>query len=127
MTTRANNFDGNTPDGEPVDFAALLLSRQRELSARIREHGADAHALRAARGEDVADDEHDPEGSTLSAEWSRLEAIRGAEADEAAAISRALERLSSGLYGICETCGRPIPADRLAVRPFATQCVSCAS
>nr|WP_243843658.1 TraR/DksA C4-type zinc finger protein [Microbacterium endophyticum] len=110
-----------------ADFVVLLHKRQLELSERIREHDEEARALRAARTEDVADDEHDPEGSTLSLEWARLEAIREAEAGESEAIKHALERIRSGTYGVCEGCGRMIPAGRLTVRPFAAHCVSCAS
>jgi RNA polymerase-binding transcription factor DksA len=34
--------------------------------------------------------------------------------------------MDAGTYGICANCGRPIPAARLAVRPFAEYCVACA-
>lgn len=40
-------------------------------------------------------------------------------------IERALERLSRGEYGRCERCGDEIDADRLAVVPFAVECVQC--
>jgi DnaK suppressor protein len=42
-----------------------------------------------------------------------------------AQMERALERLAAGTYGICESCGRPIPAERLRLMPGATSCVSC--
>ncbi|WP_414715068.1 TraR/DksA family transcriptional regulator [Stackebrandtia sp.] len=42
-------------------------------------------------------------------------------------VERALERLEEGDYGICERCGTPIPAARLAAFPSATLCVSCKS
>ena len=41
-------------------------------------------------------------------------------------VDDALTRLDAGGYGICERCGRPIPAERLAVRPSARTCVACA-
>ena len=40
-------------------------------------------------------------------------------------ICRALDRLSVGLYGICEVCSAPISADRLSVLPEATRCLEC--
>lgn len=40
-------------------------------------------------------------------------------------ISRALARMSVGLYGICEDCSRPIPSDRLSVLPETTRCLEC--
>lgn len=32
-----------------------------------------------------------------------------------------------GKYGICESCGKPIPIERLMVLPLATNCVHCAA
>lgn len=40
-------------------------------------------------------------------------------------ISRALDRLSMGLYGHCEECAAPISSDRLSVLPEATRCLDC--
>ncbi|MFE6996196.1 TraR/DksA family transcriptional regulator [Microbacterium sp. NPDC057659] len=72
------------------------------------------------------DDEHDPEGVTLSSEWSRLSALADAAADELRQVDDALARVDAGTYGICVGCGQPIPAARLEVRPFADRCVTCA-
>ena len=43
------------------------------------------------------------------------------------AIEAALEKLSSGEYGFCESCGEPIHAKRLEAIPWATLCTSCQS
>ncbi|WP_261393890.1 TraR/DksA C4-type zinc finger protein [Microbacterium esteraromaticum] len=72
------------------------------------------------------DDEHDPEGVTLSSEWSRLSALSDAADGELRQIDDALARLDAGTYGICAQCGERIPAARLEVRPFARLCVPCA-
>lgn len=40
-------------------------------------------------------------------------------------VRRAQQAQAEGRYGICEDCGRPIPPERLAVRPEATRCVEC--
>jgi DnaK suppressor protein len=42
-------------------------------------------------------------------------------------VSRALEDLEAGQYGICRDCGVPIPPARLKALPFATRCVACQS
>ena len=39
-------------------------------------------------------------------------------------IEHALERIDSGTYGICEECGKPIPA-RLKALPMATLDAEC--
>lgn len=72
------------------------------------------------------DDEHDPEGVTLSSEWSRLSALADAAADEVRRFDDALARWDAGGYGVCARCGKPIPAGRLEALPFAELCVPCA-
>lgn len=72
------------------------------------------------------DDEHDPEGVTLSSEWSRLTALSDAATEDVRLYDEAIARWDAGTYGRCAACGRPIPAARLAARPFAELCVPCA-
>lgn len=45
--------------------------------------------------------------------------------DELGVIDNALQRLELGSYGVCESCGEPIPEERLEAMPFATTCVEC--
>ena len=40
-------------------------------------------------------------------------------------IEEALVRIRAGTYGICESCGKPIPKVRLNVLPYAADCVNC--
>jgi len=40
-------------------------------------------------------------------------------------IVAAIQRLSTGEYGICEECGDEIGVDRLKVQPMTTVCLSC--
>ena len=72
------------------------------------------------------DDEHDPEGVTLSSEWSRLTGLADAATTELRQVEDALARVAAGTYGVCMSCGHPIPAARLEARPFAELCVPCA-
>ncbi|MGF6824602.1 DnaK suppressor protein [Microbacterium sp. ZKA21] len=72
------------------------------------------------------DDEHDPEGVTLSSEWSRLTGLADAAQAELRQIEDALVRVDAGTYGVCASCGRGIPSGRLQARPFAELCVPCA-
>ncbi|MGR6319613.1 TraR/DksA C4-type zinc finger protein [Micromonospora soli] len=73
-----------------------------------------------------ADDEHDPEGATIAFERAQVAALLSAARRRLAELDAAGERLDGGTYGRCERCGSPIPAERLAVRPSARTCVSCA-
>jgi DnaK suppressor protein len=42
-------------------------------------------------------------------------------------IERALAKLADGSYGVCDSCGGPIPVGRLKVAPESVLCVACAS
>jgi DnaK suppressor protein len=41
-------------------------------------------------------------------------------------VERALEKLDQGSYGVCDSCGEPIPAGRLEVAPASALCIECA-
>lgn len=47
------------------------------------------------------------------------------ESRELAQIEIALERMRSGEYGICESCGHNISLARLQALPYATLCIKC--
>jgi RNA polymerase-binding transcription factor len=74
-----------------------------------------------------ADDEHDPEGATIAFERAQLAALLDQAEQHLADLDQALARLAAGRYGICQRCGQPIAPARLAVRPAARTCISCAS
>lgn len=51
--------------------------------------------------------------------------IRGLASQREQQILEALRRIENGTYGVCEDCGEPIGAERLAVLPEALLCVDC--
>ena len=73
------------------------------------------------------DDEHDPEGATIAFERQHTAALVGQARQHLAQIDAAIARLADGSYGVCESCGQPIGAARLAARPVTTSCITCAS
>jgi RNA polymerase-binding transcription factor DksA len=109
-----------------TDLRALLTDLRAQAAARVASTSAMLAELTHDREGSNDDDEHDPEGVTLSSEWSRLTGLAEAAASELQQVDDALARMDAGTYGICANCGRPIPAARLAVRPFAEYCVACA-
>ncbi|WP_285137991.1 TraR/DksA C4-type zinc finger protein [Microbacterium sp. lyk4-40-TSB-66] len=112
---------------DAVTATRLLDDREREVVHRLSRLREDEDSLRHDRADATADDEHDPEGSTLSGEWAQVDALRrGAEA-ERAEILAARERVTSGVFGVCERCGSAITDARLEARPFARFCIACAS
>jgi RNA polymerase-binding protein DksA len=111
---------------ELTELEALLRERRRGDVAEAERMAESLGVLLSSRSESTADDEHDPEGPTLSSEWSRLQALRSDAAHDIAAVDAALDRLRRGSYGVCARCGRPIGVDRLRARPTAELCIRCA-
>ncbi len=109
-----------------TDLRSVLTELRATAAARADAAAAALAELVHDRQGSNDDDEHDPEGVTLSSEWSRLSALSDAASAELQRVDEALQRLDAGTYGICATCGEPIPPARLEVRPFAAQCVPCA-
>ncbi len=82
--------------------------------------------MRVARSLTSADDEHDPEGSMVSLDQARDSALLAQTEHTLVELGAARERFAAGRYGVCEACGRPVPAERLQARPEARWCVPCA-
>jgi DnaK suppressor protein len=95
--------------------------------ARLGQLAVDFDELVAATVSSNADDEHDPEGSTLAFERSQVDALVQQTRHHLKEVDAAAARIADGTYGVCETCGEPIPADRLEARPVARTCIGCAS
>ena len=66
------------------------------------------------------------EGATVAFERQHLAALISQAREHLAAIDAAVRKIDSGKYEICDKCGGPIGAERLAARPSAVTCVNCA-
>lgn len=75
----------------------------------------------------ATDDEHDPDGSTVAFERSKVSAMLTHSRARLAEVEAALERMDSGAYGFCESCEGPIPVERVRARPVARLCMMCAT
>jgi RNA polymerase-binding protein DksA len=102
-----------------------LLAERDRMRRRLAELAGDFSEIVEASRATNADDEHDPEGATIAFERSQVATLRRQAARRLEEIDAALLRLDDGGYGTCERCGRPIPAERLEVRPTARTCVTC--
>lgn len=109
-----------------TELRTLLEVLRREANARTESIAGTLAELTHDRSSQSDDDEHDPEGVPLSAEWSRLTGLLDSAQEELQQVDDALLRMDAGDYGVCANCGRRIPIARLRVRPFATLCVPCA-
>ncbi|MFC8600122.1 TraR/DksA family transcriptional regulator [Isoptericola sp. NPDC057191] len=120
-TTAAGETDAR--DGAGARLRARLAEVEARLTAQRR---AVAGIVESARDANV-DDEHDPEGATLAWERQQAAALATEAERERDQLLAALDRVAEGTYGVCEVCGRPIPAARLEARPGATRCVEHAT
>ena len=64
-------------------------------------------------------------GDTATAMYDREldEGLEEGAQQTLAEIDAALQRIEDGTYGVCEICGKPIGADRLAAIPWARLCI----
>ena len=93
-----------------------------QIEALTREFDEVVAASKASN----ADDEHDPEGATIAFERQQVVALLEQARRRLADVEAAIRNVEGGIYGICESCGAPIAAERLAARPAARTCIDCA-
>jgi DnaK suppressor protein len=65
-------------------------------------------------------------GDPLIVRWELDLALREKIEQRVGQLEDALERLSNGDYGMCESCGQPIDPGRMEVLPQTTLCIRCA-
>jgi DnaK suppressor protein len=114
---------------EQVPPESRLNSDREQALGQIAELEREFAAIvaSAADGSAGSDDEHDPEGATVAFERQHVAALLAQARAHLDAIDAALRKVSSGIYEICDLCGGPIGAERLAARPAALTCVRCAA
>ena len=110
--------------GQRALLQAELELRQRQMSQQL-----DAHQEGRTRSEHARDvlaqDYDDAPQRAMDREVDM--ALSDIDAQELAAIGRALQRVHDDDYGLCVGCGREIPFGRLKVEPHALRCVACES
>jgi DnaK suppressor protein len=108
--------------------AELVKDRERlqtELAGMQQSHSIDA-GLFDADMQDTVDQHPADEGSEMFEREKNLTIRRTLEV-QVEEIDGALQKFQDGTYGICETCGKPIPEARLRAYPAATHDVDCQS
>jgi RNA polymerase-binding transcription factor DksA len=104
----------------------LIDSARSTVTERIAALSGDFAGMVAASRDANADDEHDPEGSTIAFERAQVLALLERARAELAELAAAEQRLAAGTYGRCVRCGGAIGDERLAARPAAQVCIACA-
>ena len=105
--------------GDLEQFKAELLAMRDRITGQS---GALRHA--ALQRHDEVNPEED--GTDAFMRLQTLEQV-GTQHRDIANIDDALRSIEKGTYGICDMCGERISKPRLAVLPFATNCVKCQS
>ncbi len=99
----------------------------------LQTHRAEVLAVRESSADDRAPQELD---QTRVGRLSRMDALQAQAMAEALdqrrgielkRIDAALERITSGDFGYCLTCGEPVELKRLELDPAAAQCAECAT
>jgi DnaK suppressor protein len=108
-------------------FSEILEGERHAALARIRALSVEFDDIVAASADSNNDDEHDPEGPTVAFERVRTATLLDEAKAYLADLDRAEARLAAGTFSACERCGGRIAPDRLAARPVARTCITCAT
>ena len=109
------------------DVREVLAAEQAEVLAQVSALSRSLDDIVAASESSNADDEHDPEGSTIAFERAQVVALLAQARAHLDETTEALQRLEAGGYGQCERCGGAIAPERLLARPTARTCIDCAA
>lgn len=96
---------------------AELEQKKQELMARLERISANLRRGYEADSKERAKQLEDNEV---------VDALGNEARAEVAKISAALQRMDNGEFGICIECGMPIGERRIAVYPYADECIECA-
>lgn len=99
-------------ESEAMRLRAELEASERSLTGLMRDSGDGA-----------GDDQADTGAKNITREHEMALANNAREMLDQ--TERALDRLASGTYGLCENCGNPIGKARMQAFPRATLCVEC--
>ena len=109
-------------------FRKRLEEERERLEEMIEDYERDLEEARLTESSsDRSPDPGNAEASSMKLEYAKELSIEQNTLDLLSKVNRALDRVNAGTYGICESCGNPIPVERLDVLPYSTLCVECAS
>jgi RNA polymerase-binding protein DksA len=101
-----------------------------EFARRLRRDRRETYRALTTTDEEIVGCERDRPGDFLDDAATDtvcrlLASLEERDRRELAEIDAAEERLSTGTFGVCESCARPIPFSRLRALPAARLCVAC--
>ncbi len=108
------------PTKKSEDQKRLLLEKREQLVRKLAESKREDSAIEIDRGDDL-----DRAAASRDREINYMLSSR--EREELRAIEEAIEKIETGLYGVCERCEKTIGAKRLQALPLAPYCRDCQS
>lgn len=101
-------------------FRKVLLQQREALFHEVTHIEADLGEVTETRESEIEEAAQEERSARILA---RLDDRGKMELEQ---IDRALARVAAGQYGVCEGCGRSIPAKRLSALPTTAYCRNCA-
>ena len=107
---------------------AKLVDEESRLADLIEELEHEREEVRLSEtSSERSPDPNTAEGGSMAFELEKELSVAQNAEDLLAKVKYAIGRLDAGEYGVCESCGKPIPMARLDALPYATMCVTCAA
>lgn len=107
-----------TPE-QVAELKALLLEMREGIIRSAQEQIKDPSNVVFEGGDEI------DRANIETERYLNLQRIKTRELKLLRKIDYALFKMENGTYGICESCGAPIPYERLKARPVTTMCISC--
>ena len=109
-------------------FKKRLLEEQQQLNDLLERHQEERERIRLSE----ASAERSPDPTSADGGSMAFELEKELTLDENTKhllnqIDHALALIKKKKYGICESCGNPIPVARLEALPYSTNCKDCAA
>nr|WP_063799051.1 TraR/DksA C4-type zinc finger protein [Streptomyces ossamyceticus] len=108
---------------EVAEARTELTSEAMRLRAELDASEKSLTGLMRDSGDGAGDDQADTGAKNITREHEMALANNAREMLDQ--TERALDRLATGTYGLCESCGNPIGKARMQAFPRATLCVEC--
>lgn len=109
---------------ELAEIKKLLQKEREELEKQFAEIEQSSFGTNQSElSGEVSFDEEYADSGTFTFERERDLSLSNNIRDLIDKIDRALARIESGTYGLCERCGRPIEKARIKALPYASLCI----
>ncbi|MFI0508259.1 TraR/DksA family transcriptional regulator [Streptomyces sp. WSLK1-5] len=102
----------------PLDTSQTEVPRERLTAHEALQRLHHERASRLTQLRAIAEAGPDAEEQVMSAQKDTVRRVLSQ-------IEAAVARVQDGTYGVCLTCAKPIPVERLEILPYTPSCVPC--